>query len=202
MLHVDQSRIRRFGGVVPFSSGGFPARVLCGGDDFKILVVQLAVNFLPAWQIETASSPGGPGDYQRFLAAKIGEVDDLPLAVGNGEIGSDARVIEATAEDGNFAEAPDVLVGDERLANLMGKSGEVKPLAVFQSFRKRDTDIGAAGALRFDLEFIDAREVFRLNPEVLLIGAGLIEDDGVVAEQDSGARSWRHGEGQRCTTGD
>lgn len=33
------------------------ARVLRNGDDLKILVFQLLVDCLPAWQVKTASSP-------------------------------------------------------------------------------------------------------------------------------------------------
>jgi hypothetical protein len=87
---IDERGVGGFGGVVPFSGGGFAPGILGGGDDFKILIVQFGVEFLPAWQVETAASPTGPGDDERLLAAEIGEVDDLPLAVGDGEIGSDA----------------------------------------------------------------------------------------------------------------
>ena len=71
MLRIDQSRIRRLGLVVPLPGSSFPASVLGGSDNLEILVLQLSVNFLPAWQIEAAPSPGGPGDHQDFLAAEI-----------------------------------------------------------------------------------------------------------------------------------
>ncbi len=122
MLGVNESGVGSFRGVVPFSRGCFSAGILRGGDDFEILVVQFGVEFLPAWQIETAASPGGPGDYQRFLAAKIGEVHHAAFAVGDGEIGGDAGVVESTAEDGNFAEAVDVQVGDVGFADFAGES--------------------------------------------------------------------------------
>ena len=90
MLYIDQRRVRRLSRVVPFTSGRFPARVLGRRDDFEVLVLQLAVEFLPAWQIEAASSPGGPGYHQHFLAAKIGEMHHAALAVRRGEIGREA----------------------------------------------------------------------------------------------------------------
>jgi hypothetical protein len=188
VLGVDQRGVRRFGGVVPFSGGGFSASVLRRGDDFEIFIMQLGVEFLPAWQIESAASPTGPGDDECLLATEIGQVDDLPFAVGDSEIGGNARVVEASAEDGNFAEAIDVLIGDNLLADLVREAGEVEPVAVFERFRERDADVGAARALWFDLEFVDAREVLGLDPEVLIDGANFIESDGIFAEQDSGGR--------------
>jgi hypothetical protein len=72
MLDIDQRRVSGMGEVVPFARRLFTARVLCRRDDLEILVLQLAVKFLPAWQIQSAASPGGPGDHQHFLATKIG----------------------------------------------------------------------------------------------------------------------------------
>jgi hypothetical protein len=191
---VDQSRVGGFRGVVPFSGGGLASGILGGGDDFEILIVKLGVEFLPARQIESAASPTGPGDNQSLLAAKIGKVDDLTFAVGDGEIGGEAGVVESSAEDGDFAEAVDVLIGDYSLADFVGESGEVKPVAILESFREGDADVGAAGALRFDLEFIDSREVFGVDPEVPGVGADLIEGDRIFAEQDCRAGGGRGGE--------
>lgn len=98
MLDVDQRGVARLSRVVPFACGRFPAGVLSRRDNFEVLVLQLAVEFLPAWQIEAASSPGGPGDYQHFLAAKIGEMHQAALAVRRGEIGRDARIHETTPQ--------------------------------------------------------------------------------------------------------
>jgi hypothetical protein len=156
--------------------------------------MQFGVEFLPAWQIETAASPGGPGDYECLFASEIGKVHDLPLTVGDGEIRSDAGVIEGSAKDGNFAEAVDVLIRDDALADFVGEAGEVEPVAVFESFGERDANVGAAGALGFDLEFVDAREVLRLDPEVLIDVANFIESDGVLAEQDGGSGGGGGGE--------
>ena len=72
VLDVDQGGVGGMGAVIPFARGCFPASILCRGDDFEILVLQLAVEFLPAWQIKTAASPGGPSDHQHLLSAKIG----------------------------------------------------------------------------------------------------------------------------------
>jgi hypothetical protein len=89
MLNVDQSGEGRFGAIVPLARCSFSAGILRGGDDLKILTLQLFVNFLPPGQIESASSPRGPGGDQNFLAAEIAEVDDLALAIRHREIGSD-----------------------------------------------------------------------------------------------------------------
>jgi hypothetical protein len=90
MLHVNQRRIGRFGFVIPLASRRFAAGILRRRDNFKILVLQLFVNFLPAWQIKSASSPGRPSDHQHLFAAKIIQVDDLPLAIGHREIRRDS----------------------------------------------------------------------------------------------------------------
>ena len=107
MLGVDQRGKRCFRRVVPLARGSLAAGVLRGRDDFEILILELGVEFLPAWQIQTAASPGGPGDYEHLLAAQAGEVDDVAAAVGDREIGSDARAVEIATHHGNFAEAPD-----------------------------------------------------------------------------------------------
>jgi hypothetical protein len=39
VLGIDQRCIGRFRGVIPFSGGGFSARILRGGDDFKVFIV-------------------------------------------------------------------------------------------------------------------------------------------------------------------
>lgn len=57
MLHVDERGVSRLGGVIPLTGRGFTARILGRRDDFEILVLQLVVKFLPAWQIEAAASP-------------------------------------------------------------------------------------------------------------------------------------------------
>jgi hypothetical protein len=63
MLHVDQRGEGGFSFVVPLAGGCFASGILRGGDDFEILVLQFLVGFLPAWQIEAAASPTGPGDH-------------------------------------------------------------------------------------------------------------------------------------------
>ena len=51
MLLVDQRRERRLGGVIEFAGRRFTARILRRGDNLKAAVLQLFVDFLPAWQI-------------------------------------------------------------------------------------------------------------------------------------------------------
>ena len=72
MLDVDQRCVGCIGAVIPLTSRLFAARILCRRDDLEILALQLGVEFLPAWQIQPAASPGGPGDHQHLFAAKIG----------------------------------------------------------------------------------------------------------------------------------
>ena len=90
MLLVDQGRKGCLRCVIPFARRRFAARVLRRRDNLKILVLEFRVDFLPTWQIEAASSPGGPGDHQHFLPAETGEAHDLAAPVGHREIGGDA----------------------------------------------------------------------------------------------------------------
>jgi hypothetical protein len=73
LLNINQRGKLRFGRADP-GSGVFGATgVLRNRDNFKIFVLQFLVEGLPTWQVETAASPGGPGDEQDFLATKITE---------------------------------------------------------------------------------------------------------------------------------
>src|SRR5207244_3885204 len=109
----------------------FAPDVLCGGDDFEVLTLELVVDLLPTWQIQPAPSPGGPGGHQHFLPAEVGEVNDPALAIGNGEIRRHARVEESAPEHRNLAEAPHarIRVGHDRLAGLLREGREVEVLA-------------------------------------------------------------------------
>jgi hypothetical protein len=62
------------------------AGILRHRDDFKILVSQLLVDCLPAWQVKAASSPTGPRDKQNFLPAKIREPMQLAMQVRQREV--------------------------------------------------------------------------------------------------------------------
>src|SRR5215475_3682443 len=115
MLRVDERRVGYLGRVVPLTGCGFSARVLRRGDDLEILVLQLFVNLLPAWQIESAASPGGPGHDQDFLAAKTGQVYRPGGAIGHDEVRRHPRFEEAAAQRLDFAKAPDlrIEIGDD-----------------------------------------------------------------------------------------
>src|SRR6185295_19064482 len=126
MFRVDQRRVGRLGGVVPPTGCGLSARVLRRGDDLEILLLQLPVNLLPAWQIESAASPGGPRHDEHFLAAKTGEVYWPAGAIGHDEVGRHASFEEAAAQRLDVAKAPDlrVEVGDDRLSDLLRERAE------------------------------------------------------------------------------
>lgn len=87
---IDERGERGLCGVIPFTGDRFAAGVLRGGDDFEVPVTKFSVNILPAWQIEAASSPGGPGDHQRLLAAETGKVHGTAQAIWQSDVGSDA----------------------------------------------------------------------------------------------------------------
>lgn len=107
MFRVDERRERRLRRVVPFAGRRVTAGVLRGGDDLEIAALQLVIQFLPAWQIESAPSPGGPRDHQHLPAAEAVEMHWSAGAIRHREIRCDSRG-EAAAERLDFAEAPDV----------------------------------------------------------------------------------------------
>jgi len=168
---IDERRISGLGCVVPLTGGGFPARVLRGGDEFKALGFQFLIDGLPAWQIEAAPSPGGPTEQQNLVAAEVGESDGFALTVGHGKVRGDAGLQKACAEHGHFAEAPEAAFLDKGLANFAGEAGEVDPVPSLQLFRQGDTDVGATGPLGLDLETVNRRERGGRDPEVAVFEA-------------------------------
>lgn len=60
--------------------------ILRNRNDFKILVFQLLVDCLPAWQVKAAPSPTGPRDEQDLLSAKVREPVRLALQIGQCEV--------------------------------------------------------------------------------------------------------------------
>src|SRR5207253_705341 len=142
-------------------------RVLGRGHDLEVLVLQLEVEFLPTWQIESAPSPGGPGHEQYLLAAETRQTDELAFPIRDRKIGSRSRLQEAASNGLNFAKAPDSFrgIGDHRLPNLPGETGQVEVIAVQRVSRQRNANVVAARALRLDLEFVDARQIALADPQ-------------------------------------
>ena len=62
------------------------AGILSHGDDFKILVFQLLVDCLPAWQVKAASSPRSPCHQQDFLAVEVRKAMRLALKIRQREV--------------------------------------------------------------------------------------------------------------------
>ena len=89
MRGIDQRRVGGLRGVVPLARGRFAAGVLRHRDDLEVLALQLFVKCLPAWQIKTAPSPGGPRHQQYLLAAELRETNGLAFAIGNFHVGRD-----------------------------------------------------------------------------------------------------------------
>src|SRR5262245_33871710 len=56
-------------------------------DDGETSVLQLLVDHLPDWQVETAASPRGPGDEQDLLAAMLAQRVHAAVEVGQREVG-------------------------------------------------------------------------------------------------------------------
>src|SRR6185503_6624936 len=58
VLRINQCRERGVRGVVPLAGCCFTADVLRSSDNLEVPIPQFRVDLLPAWQIESASSPG------------------------------------------------------------------------------------------------------------------------------------------------
>ena len=105
MAFVDQHCVSgsRFCLGDPFP-GIFDATGILGyGEDFEILVFQLLVKRLPAWQVKAAASPGSPRNQEDFFAAKVREGVCFARHIGQCEIGSPQRsqglpLVSASAE--------------------------------------------------------------------------------------------------------
>jgi hypothetical protein len=185
MLGVNQGGEGRGGTIVPAAGRGFTSGILGGGDDFEILVLELGVEFLPAWQIVAAASPGGPGYRQHLLTAEIGEVDGAAFPVGYGEIRSHPGAVEIAANHRHLAKAPNPRFMDAGLMEALGKAGEIEPGTALQYLRNWNAHVGAAGALRLQCELVDAGKIAGSDPKVLGIRTDLGELDGPVIIEHS-----------------
>jgi hypothetical protein len=57
VLDVDQRGVGRLRGVIERLRCGVASGVLGGGDDLESLTLEILVNLLPTWQVESAPSP-------------------------------------------------------------------------------------------------------------------------------------------------
>src|SRR5262249_1728574 len=158
--------------VDPWSGIFHAAGILGHGNDLEILVSQLLVECLPAWQVKAAASPGGPGDKQNFLAAKIRErvwfaVDIRQCEVRRAQRSQSLALVRTQAEvPGGGRE-----VMRYRLADQGGKGCEIEPglagLAVEEfllaRLGQRETQLIAANALWLELEAGGAGQVGRAD---------------------------------------
>ena len=187
MLRVDERCISCLGGGVELAGGSFTTGVLGSGDDLEILAFQFFVEFLPAWQIECASSPRGPGEQQHLFPAELRQFHGVALAVWQSEIGGDALAEIATANNRNFSVAPRIgnRIGHFRLAQLFGKGAEVEAVGAGEAFGYGNAKFVEAGTLRFQIETVDALEVGFGDPQAACIGERVGEWYCTVGEQNS-----------------
>ena len=136
------------GAIVPLAGRCLASGILGGGYDFEILFLQLGVEFLPAWQIVAAASPGRPGYQQHLLAAEIGEVYGAAFPVRYGEIRRDPGPVEIAANYRHLAKAPNTRFMDARLMQAFGKASQIEPGTALQDLRNGNTHVGATRALR------------------------------------------------------
>src|SRR5678815_35477 len=55
--------------------------------DDEAAALQLLVDYLPGWQVETAASPRGPRDQQDLLAAMLAQRVHATVEIGQREVG-------------------------------------------------------------------------------------------------------------------
>ncbi len=175
MLGVDQGRVGSFSSIVPLARSRFPTRILRGGDDFKVLIFQFRVQFLPAWQIEAASSPGCPGDNEDLFAPKVRQMDDAAFTVGSREIRREAGVEVGSTHDRDLAHAPDAGVCDKRFPSSLGKARQMEQSILTEGPRNGNADVRTAGPLLLQFEAIDARQIRRAYPELLALNTDAIQ---------------------------
>jgi hypothetical protein len=70
MRWINQCCVRQFRLVVPLGGSLLPEGILSDCDNFKILILELFVDFLPPGQVPATPSPRSPGDDQNFLSRK------------------------------------------------------------------------------------------------------------------------------------
>jgi hypothetical protein len=68
---VDEHGVFGFACRDPGTSVLCAAGVLSHRNNLKVLTLEFLIEGLPAWQIKTATSPGGPGNQQNFLSPKV-----------------------------------------------------------------------------------------------------------------------------------
>src|SRR5579871_1118978 len=139
MLLVDQDRVGGLGLCLlnPDARVLHATSILRNRDNFKITILQLFVDCLPAWQIVATTSPGGPGNQQDLLSTKIGERALNAGGIRQGKVGSFERSDLFTLI-GALAKAPG---GPQRLEGhglreVLGKSDQVEPCGVLESSYK------------------------------------------------------------------
>ena len=97
-------QIYRRGGPNPRFDRGTPAGIKGYGDYGEIVILQFFVDGLPDWQVEAASSPGGPGHQQDFVPTIIRQRVQLAIEVRQSEIGRHERMQALANLIGRFTE--------------------------------------------------------------------------------------------------
>ena len=92
VLFVDENGVIRIRFFNPRTGIFDAADIFRYRNDFEILILVFGVEFLPAWQIEAAASPGCPGDQQYALASEIVQRARRTLPIRKREIGRFQRV--------------------------------------------------------------------------------------------------------------
>ena len=173
MLCVHERGERRVRRVVPLAGRRFAARVLRGGDDLEVLVFQLVVKCLPTWQIESAPSPGGPGDHQHLLAAEAPtRWTGRPVRSGTAKSGATRESRNAPLTSGISPKLHTrAAVSATTACPTSRERREIEVRAAGHCLRNRNADVGAASALRFHFELVDARQVGLAHPQRILLRA-------------------------------
>ena len=199
MVGVDERREGRLGGVVPFACCRFAARILRRRDDLEVRVLELVVQCLPAWQIKSAPSPGGPRDQAAPSCRGTATSERCgPCRSGTATSGA---MRDSRKEPRTTGISPKLQTRAAGSATTLcparrAKRREVELVASDHGRRDRDANISAAGTLRLQFEFIDPREITLQDPQRVRNAPGVRPD----VTQADGATVVQHGRpGRRLT---
>ena len=129
-----------------------------------------------------------------FLPRNADRWTGRPARSGTAKSGAMRELDEPTAERLHFTEAPHALTGfgHDRLAGLLRKRGEVEVVPADHVLRDRDTQVGAARALRLQLELVDPRQIALPYPQCIRCLLRIASD----AVQCHGSIVVQHGRGR------
>ena len=150
MLGVDERGMSRLR-ALDVGTGCVCALIEGDRDRNEAALTQLVVQRLPDRQVLATASPRGPRDQQRLLAALVAERVQVPVEIGQREIGGRQRGESNAALGRRGTEDGDALVDVER-ERAIERAGERREIETVRGHERRpvthrDADVAATQAL-------------------------------------------------------